>query len=601
MTQYKTVGGTTYKKTGGSRSWKPVSSKPSSSNSKSSSGGGSSSYRGPSPAQIAAGTLEHDLNSSRQANKDSARFAALTQSGIRSGMSPEMAAFNTTKIVHGPSSSQVKAVQFGLSPHLHSSVNPSIHSRPSSDLNAKLTPLSETVQNARDIYKPEYTPEEQIVMSQSVGGGSETLMYRPDLRAQIFQNIDEKKQLESISAMDLGRHEPTAQKYEEGLANILEPLTNNSIGPVRAVGGLVEPIAYIPTAVPRTMVGLVRNPTATVGGMVQGLAETLVTDPWRGGGQLGGVVLGPRIIAKGAKTVPRGVQSAELKLQVLKNERTLINMAKKKDPFKQPGPVTEAVHALRFDAEVIRLRSNSKINDVFFDLQVTRLKGQKHIKNSINDLIASDKAQAQISQPVIKVQQFLKPAAREVKTSRSIKQSLDQDVFPSLKTQLAGKSKIFTTQEQLAKGLSQMRINQPSQVGIAPFVGLQSSPMFDQYRGMDLESIQESTVVQMLSTRVLQTPEQMQSPVQDQIQHPLQTHKVLPGNIGTVPDAMIEMPDIKIKGVPQIAPQSKKRRSKLPPSPLDLLDANRYNKYNDPLKIGASINTDVQKLLRRGL
>ena len=464
------------------------------------------------------------------------------------------------------------------------------------------------MQNARDTYKPVYTPEEQIVMRQTVGGGSETLMYRPDLRAQISQNIDEKKQLESISAMDLGRHEPTAQKYEEGVANFLEPATDSSIGPVRALGGVAETFAYLPIALPRIAVGLVRNPTATVRGATQGLAETVVTDPWRGGGQILGIVAGPKMAVKVAKIVPRGVRnsvhSVDLKYQAFKNEQTLIHMANK-DPFKQPGPVSEAVQNIRFDAEVIRLRSKNKItgsknkiNDALFDIEVNRLKGQEYMKNSISDLIASDQAQVQISQPIIKAQQLLKPITKEVKTSRPIQQTASSDIFSSVDSQLASKSKIFSTQEQLAKGPSRVRINQPSQVGIAPFVGLRSSPMLDQYRGIDSESIQESMIVPMLGSGVLQTPEQMQSPVQQQIQRPLQTQKVLPGNVGAVPDVMIEMPDIKIKGVPPIAARSKKRISKRAPDPLDLLDKNLFNKYNDPLKTGAGIDAGVRKLLK---
>lgn len=116
MTQYKTVGGTTYKKTGGSRSWKVVStpssssSKSSSSSSSRSSSSSSSTYRGPTAAQKAAGTLAvGGSSSSRQASKDSARAAALVQSGMRGGQTAAEAAAQATKSVYGASSAQARA------------------------------------------------------------------------------------------------------------------------------------------------------------------------------------------------------------------------------------------------------------------------------------------------------------------------------------------------------------------------------------------------------------------------------------------------------------------------------------------------------------
>lgn len=565
--------------------------------------------------------------------RENARIAANTLSNIRGGMSASNAGKEATTYVQSgarstkeysrssSSRSSINTVQPSkveqepipelvsqpvLSPHLQSNVNPFIHSRPTSDINAKFTPLSETVQYARDTYKPEYTPEEQIVMRQRIGGGSETLMYRPDLRAKISQSIDAKEQLESISAMQLGGLEPTAQKYEDGVADALDPLTGSSIGPVRALGGVVETFAYLPTAIPRLTVGLARNPTATVRGATQGLAETVVTDPWRGGGQILGIVAGPKLAVKVAKIVPRGVRSSvhgvDLKYQAFKNERTLINMANK-DPLKQPGPVTEAVQNIRFDAEVIHLRSKNKINDALFDLEVNRLKGQEYMKNSISDLMASDQAQVQLSEPAIKAQQLLKPVTKEVVTSRPIQQTASSDIFTSVDSQLASKSKIFSTQEQLTKGplQSQVQIHQPLQVGFTPFVNLQPSLGLTQ-KVLATESYQESLLLPMLDMQsevvqifdVLQISDQKQSPYLQQKERQLPP-KYIPDRAVS---GIVEIPELKLKGVPQITARSKKRRSKRAPDPLSHLDKNLFNKYNNPLKMGAAIDADVRKLLK---
>ena len=206
-----------------------------------------------------------------------------------------------TQVVQPAHSALNQPVQ---NPHSYPLTNPFIHSRPPSDLTVRNTPLSETIEKATDNYKPEYTPEETVVMGEMLRGESVSPMYTPEQRANIAEDIKEKGQFESASVMRLGTFEPVAQNYEEGVANTLSPLTGSTIGPLRAVGGVVESIAYIPTAVPRLAVGLVRDPTATVRGATEGLAETVVTDPWRGGGQIAGMVFGPKMIGKTVKYGP---------------------------------------------------------------------------------------------------------------------------------------------------------------------------------------------------------------------------------------------------------------------------------------------------------
>ena len=69
----------------------------------------SSSYRGPTEAQIKAGTLA--ATPATPAHRESARTTALTQSGIRTGQTPAQAVAEATRTVYGASSAQARSAQ----------------------------------------------------------------------------------------------------------------------------------------------------------------------------------------------------------------------------------------------------------------------------------------------------------------------------------------------------------------------------------------------------------------------------------------------------------------------------------------------------------
>ena len=69
----------------------------------------SSTYRGPTVAQIEAGTLA--ATPATTTHRESARTAALTQSGIRAGQTPAQAVAEATRTVYGASSTQARSAQ----------------------------------------------------------------------------------------------------------------------------------------------------------------------------------------------------------------------------------------------------------------------------------------------------------------------------------------------------------------------------------------------------------------------------------------------------------------------------------------------------------
>jgi len=70
------------------------------------------SHRGPTAAQVAAGTLE--VGKPSTAHRAQAREAALTQSGVRTGMTQAQSAAEATKTVYGASSAQAQKAQAAL-------------------------------------------------------------------------------------------------------------------------------------------------------------------------------------------------------------------------------------------------------------------------------------------------------------------------------------------------------------------------------------------------------------------------------------------------------------------------------------------------------
>jgi hypothetical protein len=175
----------------------------------------------------------------------------------------------------------------------------------------------------------------EIVQSQN----QQSTSYNPFLKSPEEQ-LKEADQKEQQEAMDLGMFEETASGYEAHVANYLGPLTGSKYASARFVGGALEAVVLTPTAVPRLVTGLVRNPSSTVQGVVQGTAEQLIEDPARGTGQLVGMVLTGKALGEGAAVIKErlpaistGEQSFLVKTKIADTAKPLME---------QPKPVIQA-------------------------------------------------------------------------------------------------------------------------------------------------------------------------------------------------------------------------------------------------------------------
>lgn len=157
-------------------------------------------------------------------------------------------------------------------------------------------------------YNPEYI--KQVEMGQlaamvqpqatrrDIIAGQNTLSYIPGQRNDRIRDEDRQ---EAAQAMALGRFEPAAARYESNVANTLAPLTGSGYKSARFAGGVLEAIAYTPTAIPRLAKGIVTNPTATIRETALGIPETVIDDPARGIGQVVGMVAAGKLAGKSVK------------------------------------------------------------------------------------------------------------------------------------------------------------------------------------------------------------------------------------------------------------------------------------------------------------
>lgn len=123
------------------------------------------------------------------------------------------------------------------------------------------------------------------------------------------ERLRQEEQKEGRSAMDLGKYESSAARYEGGVESALDPLTSSQYKSARFVGGVAEAIAYTPTAVPRLAKGLATNPAATVRETILGTSETVIADPARGVGQLAGMVIAGKAGGKALGAVKEATPS----------------------------------------------------------------------------------------------------------------------------------------------------------------------------------------------------------------------------------------------------------------------------------------------------
>lgn len=121
------------------------------------------------------------------------------------------------------------------------------------------------------------------------------------------EQLRESEKKDTHNAMKLGFLEPVASRYESKVAEKLSILTDSPSKYKRFSGGVLEAVAYTPTAIPRMAVGLAKDPVGTVRESTVGLAENVIADPARGTGNIVGMVAAGKGLGKGAGIAKEGV------------------------------------------------------------------------------------------------------------------------------------------------------------------------------------------------------------------------------------------------------------------------------------------------------
>ena len=323
-----------------------------------------------------------------------------------------------------------------LSNHQLSSPNPFIHSRPASDINVKTPTIQESMGQAKDRRTPEYTPEELTVRSQIVGGGSETLMYSPDQRADLMESIHQKSpntiankvnedQLSgATSNADISAFSVRYYEGAKGISDTIKagiPELKERTGaagvvleyPVKSFAGFQEMIGMVPGG----LEVLKENPGAIMPALAvgayqssYGTVKAFEENPLQVTSDFATVALFGYGLGRGVGSAKAGVKTTkaniDINYQKFMNDRALIKV-RNKDPFKQTGPITETAQNIKFDLEVLKLKSKNKYNDAIYDLELKRLQTQQDLGSSINKLMLDESAQ-------VHQVQLLKPVVKEV-------------------------------------------------------------------------------------------------------------------------------------------------------------------------------------------
>ena len=227
----------------------------------------------------------------------------------------------------------------------------------------------------------------------------QTAANTPFLKTQ-EQQLREAEQKEQAAAMNLGKFEPYASKYESRVSNFLSPLTGSSVSAARFAGGFAEAIAFTPTAIPRVIVGLGRDPGATVQGVVQGIPEQVIADPARGLGQVAGMVVGGKALAKGGSAIKSKLPAVATGEQGFLVKTKVLEIADVPEPGIKPTIQAE----YRGSAFGIDNFDITKFNNEIAPLKPTNAAGREifvgETRNSLTDIyfkLDSEQA-AQLSQ-----------------------------------------------------------------------------------------------------------------------------------------------------------------------------------------------------------
>jgi hypothetical protein len=200
-------------------------------------------------------------------------------------------------------------------------------SKGSSSQSASPKILSGPVREYPAPYSPDYT---QKVEMGKLASGIQPERSAPALRKELIQSetgttvsyvpgqpttaerLRQEEQKEGMSAMDLGKYEKPAARYEGGVESALNPLTSSQYKSARFVGGVAEAVAYTPTAIPRLVKGLTTNPAATVRESVLSVPESIIADPARGVGQVAGMVISGKAAGKAMGAAKKAAPSINI-------------------------------------------------------------------------------------------------------------------------------------------------------------------------------------------------------------------------------------------------------------------------------------------------
>ncbi len=243
----------------------------------------------------------------------------------------------------------------------------------------------------------------EIVQSQN----KQSTSYIPFLKSN-EQQLREAEAKEQEAAMNLGRFDNTAAGYEKKVDTTLDPLTGSNSAALRFAGGFSEAIAYTPTAIPRIATGIVRNPAATIQGVVQGTAESVIRDPARGAGQLAAMVAGPKMAKGGLKGIkltaeaskPIASGGSRLIASAADGGLGTLKKAGSNPNFDVVGlgrdvtglgkraiePVSQKANTVLFDAELARLRGTGKARSAAGTLETSTKKGLKPFEEGMNKI-----------------------------------------------------------------------------------------------------------------------------------------------------------------------------------------------------------------------
>jgi len=288
------------------------------------------SYKGPTAAQIAAGTLEVGIPT--PAHRQQARTAALIQSGVRSGQTSAHAAAEATKTIYGAQSEEAKRAQIILtreqtsihlkkvSPPPSAVIHPIITTRdepfPRGLIEYAVGPPDEirriapTAEKITTDYKLAQKIKKRVVTGYEMGIGKHVDIekMKPHEDTVPFEEYYTAPIHEKITSVT-DKYEKFRKKAQEGIfgmpggvvGQILTPMRKYGVGITRTPTIAMETAGMLPVGAEffiREPVTAAKMVPIGAGLMVGGLVTGIRERPFETAGELTGVLLGPKVVTK---------------------------------------------------------------------------------------------------------------------------------------------------------------------------------------------------------------------------------------------------------------------------------------------------------------